>query len=173
MPSPPASHKRTPPTGKLYAIADIHVSFAYNEEAWSELEPHPGDGLILCGDIGETVEHLRQAFSTATTCFDTVWWCPGNHELYTFPTGPSADVRGERKYQQCVEVAQSYGVLTPEDDFVVWEGQGGPTVIAPIFTLYDYSFKPDDVPIESTFKLIFQAPGALWALGNASQSFFI
>ncbi|KAH8696380.1 Metallo-dependent phosphatase-like protein [Talaromyces proteolyticus] len=140
---------RKPPTGKLYAIADIHVAFSYNQEAWFELAPHPGDGLILCGDIGETVEHLRQAFSIATKCFDTVWWCPGNHELYTFPTGSSTDFRGEQKYQQCVEVARSFDILTPEDDFVVWEGEGGATVIAPIFTLYDYSFKPYDVTIEN------------------------
>lgn len=156
MSTPSETHKKKTPTGKLYAIADIHVAFAYNQEAWAGLSPHPGDGLILCGDIGETVEHLRLAFSTATRCFDTVWWCPGNHELYTLPTGSSADFRGEEKYQQCVEVARSYDVLTPEDDFVVWGGQGGPTVIAPIFTLYDYTFKPDDVAVESTFITHFQ-----------------
>ena len=35
-----------------------------------------------------------------------------------------------------------------EDPYQVWDGDGGPCLIAPIFTLYDYSFKPDDVPIE-------------------------
>jgi hypothetical protein len=146
QPNPPTYQS---PTGTLYAIADIHVAFAVNKAAWAELAPHPRDGLILCGDVGETVEHLQLAFSTATKCFGAVWWCPGNHELYTFTTGSSAGVRGESKYQQCVEMARSYGVLTPEDDFVLWEGQGGPAVIAPIFTLYDYSFRPDNVTLES------------------------
>jgi hypothetical protein len=35
-----------------------------------------------------------------------------------------------------------------EDPFQVWDGDGGPVLIAPVFTLYDYSFKPDDVPID-------------------------
>jgi hypothetical protein len=39
-------------------------------------------------------------------------------------------------------------VLTPEDDYVLWPGDGPPTVIAPLFVLYDYSFAPDDVPVE-------------------------
>lgn len=151
------TRKRKSPTGKLYAIGDIHLAFPFNREAWSKLLPHAGDGLILCGDVGETTEHLHLAFAKATTCFDTVWWCPGNHELYTLPSsGSNNGARGERKYQECVEVARSYGVLTPEDDFVVWEGEGGPAVIAPIFTLYDYSFKPDDVALESTSNLCFQ-----------------
>ena len=49
---------------------------------------------------------------------------------------------------ECVEVARQYGVLTPEDDYVLWEGEGGPVLIAPIFTLYDYSFRPDHVKLE-------------------------
>ena len=34
-------------------------------------------------------------------------------------------------------------MLTPEDPFRVWDGPGGPAVIAPLFLLYDYSFRPD------------------------------
>lgn len=135
------------PTGKLHAIADIHLSFPANREAWSQLGQHPGDGLIICGDVGETIEHLQLAFSKAVSCFDAVWWCPGNHELYTVPE--DKDSRGEHKYQRCIAIARQFDVITPEDDFIVWEGQGGPALIAPIFTLYDYSFKPDDVTIEN------------------------
>ncbi|TVY73122.1 hypothetical protein LSUE1_G009527 [Lachnellula suecica] len=142
-----SSSTRKMPPGKLYAIADIHLSFPGNVEAWSQLAPHPGDGLILCGDVGESLEHMRIACSKAASCFDMVWWVPGNHELYTVRAEGSDGSRGEPKYEKLVEVARQFGVLTPEDDFMVWEGQGGAAVIAPIFTLYDYSFKPDDVPI--------------------------
>ena len=169
------TRKRKSCTGKLYAIADIHVAFAVNRVAWSNLAPHPGDGLILCGDVGETIEHLEMAFSKATKCFDTVWWCPGNHEIYTLLTGSSAGFRGEHKYQQCVEMARLYDVLTPEDDFVVWEGQGGPAVIAPIFTLYDYSFRPEDVTLQSTSNFaytsqIFQETSSPRALKTAFKN---
>lgn len=136
------------PAGKLYAIADIHLSFADNKTAWSKLTPHPGDGLILCGDVGESAEQLRLAFSKATECFDRVWWCPGNHELYTLPGKSGSKARGEQKYQECIDIAREYNVLTPEDDFAVWEGEGGQALIAPIFTLYDYSFRPDHVSLE-------------------------
>jgi hypothetical protein len=32
-------------------------------------------------------------------------------------------------------------VLTPEDDYAVWTGDGGPVIVAPLFLLYDYSFR--------------------------------
>jgi len=134
-------------TGKLYALADIHLSFPANRDAWAELQPHSNDGLILCGDVGESLDHLHLAFSSAVQCFSKVWWCPGNHELYTLPTEAETGARGEEKYLQCVDVARIYGVLTPEDDFAIWNGQGGPALVAPVFTLYDYSFKPDEVNI--------------------------
>ena len=135
------------PCGRLYAISDLHLSYKSNREALEELAPHPNDCLIICGDVGETSEHLRLAFSTATACFEKVFWTPGNHELYTMPSQQDG-ARGEGKYKECVEVAREYGVLTPEDPYARWHGEGGPCLIAPIFTLYDYSFRPDDVTLE-------------------------
>ncbi len=38
-------------TNKLWAIADIHLSFKSNREEWAKLQPKgPDDGLILAGD---------------------------------------------------------------------------------------------------------------------------
>ncbi|KAF3766571.1 Metallo-dependent phosphatase [Cryphonectria parasitica EP155] len=128
---------------RLYAIADLHLSYPANRNLWSELDLHLDDGLILCGDLGEKAEHLELAFSTATRCFKKVFWCPGNHELYSIPGPSEPQPRGEEKYNQCLSIARRYGVYTPEDDFFLWEGEGGPALIAPIFTLYDYSFRPD------------------------------
>ena len=143
--------------GKLYAIADLHLGHKANLEALSALhDRHREDGLILAGDLGERDEHLRAGFRWATAYFKTVWWCPGNHELYTMP-GPSptsssssgaqdteSAARGEAKYDACVAVAREYGVLTPEDPFAMWEGEDGPAIVCPVFTLYDYSFAPED-----------------------------
>lgn len=132
---------------KLYAIGDIHLSYKFNLEALQDLLPHPEDGLILCGDVGETAEHLRTAFRIATIQFKHVFWVPGNHELYTLPSDEPG-LRGEAKYKQCIMIANEFGVLTPEDPFMRWEGEGGPCLIAPIFTLYDYSFRPAHVSRE-------------------------
>jgi hypothetical protein len=41
-----------------------------------------------------------------------------------------------------VEVCRALGVVTPEDEYPVWTGAGGPAVVAPLFLLYDYSFLP-------------------------------
>lgn len=136
------------PPGRLWAISDIHLSYKTNREELEKLQPRPNDGLILCGDIGETSEHLHEAFKKATACFHQVFWAPGNHELYTLPTQKEKGLRGEKKYEECVEVAREYGVLTPEDNYTLWHGDGGPCLIAPIFTLYDYSFRPAHVKLE-------------------------
>jgi predicted phosphodiesterase len=134
--------------GRLWALGDIHLSYKQNREALELLQPLPNDGLILCGDVGESPEHLRLAFTQATSCFRQVWWVPGNHELYTLPTQKENGARGVAKYEECVDIAREFGVLTPEDEFVMWNGEGGPALIAPIFTLYDYSFRPADVTLE-------------------------
>jgi len=133
---------------RLYAIADIHLSYKFNRDALDELTPHPEDSLILCGDVGEKLDHLREAFRITTSLFKQVFWVPGNHELYTLPSDEDCDVKGEVKYLECVKVADEFGVVTPEDPYVQWEGEGGPCIIVPTFTLYDYSFRPAHVSRE-------------------------
>lgn len=125
---------------KLYAIGDLHLAFKPNRDALDQLQPHPGDGLILCGDIGECADQLELAFAAAKRNFAEVWWCPGNHELYSIAS--QTNLRGEAKYNECLEIARQHGVHTPEDEYFRWEGEGGPALVAPLFTLYDYSFRP-------------------------------
>lgn len=129
---------------KLYAISDLHVRYPANLQGLRSLPARPQDWLIVAGDVGETVEHLAAALRELVPRFAQVIWVPGNHELWTMPsdkTGP----RGEARYQKLVELCRDFGVLTPEDPYPVWQGEGGPCVIAPLFLLYDYSFHPDDV----------------------------
>jgi predicted phosphodiesterase len=138
------------PIMKLFAIADLHLGHPSNREALKQLKPHLDDGLILCGDVGETAAHLELAFEAASTNFKHVFWCPGNHELYTIAA--QTQLRGEAKYAECVEIARKYNVRTPEDEYMLWQGDGGPAVIAPIFTLYDYSFRPAHITREGALK---------------------
>ncbi|KAK5052548.1 hypothetical protein LTR84_002413 [Exophiala bonariae] len=142
---------------RLYAIADLHLSYKQNREALDELRPHLEDSLILCGDVGERLEHLADAFRVTTKLFKQVFWVPGNHELYTLPRRkPEEDsdkeldqeLRGQFKYEECIRMANEWGVITPEDEYVKWEGEGGPCLVCPIFTLYDYSFRPAHVSRE-------------------------
>lgn len=132
---------------KLWAISDLHVDFAINREAIQSLAAHPDDWLILGGDVGHREDHLRLTLSILSQRFQQLFWVPGNHDLWTLP-GDAAAKRGEAKYQQLVSVCREYGVLTPEDPYRRWSGDGQPCLICPLFLLYDYSFRPPHIPVQ-------------------------
>jgi 3',5'-cyclic AMP phosphodiesterase CpdA len=125
----------------LYAVSDLHVGSPATRRAISAIGDHPDDWLILAGDIGETIPHLDWALRTLRPRFRQLVWVPGNHDLWTLPSDPN-QARGEARYLQLVEVCRSLDVLTPEDPYPVWTGgDGGAVVLAPLFLLYDYSFR--------------------------------
>ncbi|GCE12837.1 metallophosphoesterase family protein [Tengunoibacter tsumagoiensis] len=129
---------------KLYAISDIHLSYAANREALEALPFYPDDWLILAGDVGETLEQLQFALSVLCPRFAQVLWVPGNHDLWCLD---AYEPRGVAKYERLVSLCQQCGVLTPEDSYIHWPED--PTlVLAPLFLLYDYSFRPATVPLE-------------------------
>lgn len=135
---------------KLYAISDLHLKYQTNRQALEALPSHPEDWLIVAGDIGETFALHRYAFSILTQRFAQVVWVPGNHDLWTLSSAYFEEnhKRGEAKYQQLVAICHEYGVLTPEDPYVIWPGEGVSAMLVPLFLLYDYSFRPDDIPYE-------------------------
>jgi 3',5'-cyclic AMP phosphodiesterase CpdA len=98
-----------------------------------------GDWMIACGDVGEMMAEIEWGLRTLAERYAKVVWVPGNHELWTRPDDPS-QLRGEERYRHIVELCRELGVATPEDPYPVWEGPGGPAVVAPLFTLYDYTF---------------------------------
>ena len=131
---------------RILAISDLHLSYRANREALAELQEHPDDWLLLGGDLGETVAHLELALDAFCPRFAKVFWAPGNHNLWT--TSGEAGLRGEERYLRMVEVCRSRGVRTPEDPYEGVELGGQVLVIAPLFLLFDYSFRPDEVPLE-------------------------
>ena len=42
-----------------------------------------------------------------------------------------------------------YGVLTPEDPYALWPGDGPRRAIVPLFLLFDYSFAPDGMTADA------------------------
>ena len=132
---------------RLLAISDLHLRYAATRRALTELPAHPDDWLIVAGDLGEDEAVFHFAFQQLGERFRRLVWVPGNHDLWTLPTEPSA-ARGEAKYQRLVTLCRHYGVLTPEDPYVRWPGPGGEHWLAPLFLLYDYSFRPPEVPEE-------------------------
>lgn len=128
---------------RLLALSDLHVAFPENRKIIENLQPKSaGDWLLLAGDVGELTADIEWVLRTLSARFATVIWSPGNHELWTHHEDP-VQLRGEKRYQYLVELCRSTGVYTPEDPYQVWDGPGGAVTIAPLFLLYDYSFRPD------------------------------
>ncbi|WP_433112226.1 metallophosphoesterase family protein [Micromonospora sp. CA-246542] len=132
---------------RLRAVSDLHISYAENRAFVEELRPeHPGDWLLVAGDVADRFTDIEWALELLSSRFAKVVWAPGNHELWT-PPGDPQHLRGETRYRELVAMCQRLGVVTPEDPYPVWDGEGGPATIAPLFVLYDYTFR---VPQAST-----------------------
>jgi 3',5'-cyclic AMP phosphodiesterase CpdA len=127
----------------LLAISDLHVHHPENRRLLQDLRPgSDGDWLLIAGDVGELTTDIEWALRTFKARFSTVVWTPGNHELWTLREDP-VQLRGEERYRYLVEFCRGIGVLTPEDPYPVWQGAGKPVVVAPLFLLYDYTFRPE------------------------------
>lgn len=133
---------------KLLAISDLHLSSRINREALLALPPHPDDWLIVAGDMAEKISDITFGFEVLADRFDKVIWAPGNHDLWAikredFPNPP----RGVARYEALVELARSFGILTPEDPYLTLSSTpASPALtLAPLFLLYDYSFRPESV----------------------------
>jgi 3',5'-cyclic AMP phosphodiesterase CpdA len=127
---------------RLLAISDLHIGYPENRAYADALAPaDPEDWLIVAGDVGEVFADVGFVLASLANRFAKVIWAPGNHELWTLPSDPVA-LRGVARYEALVKVCRRFGVLTPEDEFPVWDGPGGRVTVAPLFALYDYSFGP-------------------------------
>jgi hypothetical protein len=127
---------------RLWAIADLHLAAEANREGLRSLAAYPDDWLIVAGDVCEGLALFAEALDWLGRSFGKVIWVPGNHELWLSDRAfsPRSSVA---KYDALVATARRLGVVTPEDGYVVWPPTGN--VIVPLCTLYDYSFRPDDV----------------------------
>jgi 3',5'-cyclic AMP phosphodiesterase CpdA len=132
---------------KLWAISDLHVGYEENRRAVDALPAYPEDWLIIAGDTGETPAHLDYVLRTLRPRFAQLIWTPGNHDLWT-PRTLASEQRGVAHYERLVRLCATYGVLTPEDPFARWPGEGPARAIVPTFLLFDYSFRPASVARE-------------------------
>jgi 3',5'-cyclic AMP phosphodiesterase CpdA len=144
--------------GGVYAISDLHVGFPENRAFVEALRPGSADDwLIVAGDVAERFAEVEWTLRTLAGRFAKVVWVPGNHELWTIKDDP-VQLRGEARYRRLVDLCRDLGVLTPEDPYPVWEGPDGPVTIAPLFILYDYTFRPDGASTkEEALKLAHEA----------------
>jgi 3',5'-cyclic AMP phosphodiesterase CpdA len=124
---------------RLWALSDVHTNHGGNGHALAAIPPHPGDGLLVVGDVAERVDDVVHTLAVLADRFEKVWWVPGNHELWS--TGSEVELRGVSRYLALVSAIQSIGVRTPECPYERWPGLPDTWVI-PMFIGYDYSFCP-------------------------------
>ncbi|MBB4683629.1 metallophosphoesterase family protein [Amycolatopsis jiangsuensis] len=125
----------------LFATSDLHVTHEGNGPLVDRVVPDgPDDWLLVAGDVGERAPVIRDTLATLRERFAKVVWVPGNHELWTTPKD-ECQLRGQARYEFLVEQCREIGVLTPEDEFPVWDHGPHPLTIAPLFVFYDYSWR--------------------------------
>jgi predicted phosphodiesterase len=133
----------------IYAASDLHVEVPENRAFVEGLEsPSTNAWLILCGDVGEVMADVQWALAHLARRFSKTIWVPGNHELWT-RSDDEVQLRGRHRYDHLVEFCRSIGIVTPEDPYPVWRGTAKSVVVAPLFTLYDYTFGLDIAPTKA------------------------
>lgn len=132
----------------LLATSDLHVSHKGNRPVVETIRPETdGDWLIVAGDVAERLDDVEWCLRLLADRFAKVLWVPGNHELWTTSKEPDAP-RGVARYDALVELCRGLGVLTPEDPYPVWHTPEEDFVVAPLFLLYDYSFRPPELSMD-------------------------
>lgn len=127
--------------GDLRAVSDLHVHYEANRALLDGLRPGADDDwLLVAGDVGELLDDVEWALRTLAERFARVIWAPGNHELWAMARDPRDELRGVARYEHLVGFCRDLGITTPEDEYPRWSGADGEVTLAPLFTLYDYSW---------------------------------
>jgi 3',5'-cyclic AMP phosphodiesterase CpdA len=136
----------------LLATSDLHVTHEGNREIVESIRPHHDDDwLIVAGDVAESDDAIEWALGMLASRFAKVIWTPGNHELWTTTREPDAP-RGVARYERLVALCRRLGVVTPEDEYPVWETDTEQIAVAPLFLLYDYSFRDPDTSLSDAME---------------------
>jgi 3',5'-cyclic AMP phosphodiesterase CpdA len=125
----------------LFAISDLHLNYRDNQVIADTLRPDtPADWLAVAGDVCHDYDTIIAFLATMRARFARVLFTPGNHDLWSPRAGGP---RGTARYDRLVADCRTLGVDTPEDAWPVWEDEDGPIVVAPLFTFYDYTLRPE------------------------------
>ncbi|GAB4195565.1 MAG: metallophosphoesterase [Wenzhouxiangellaceae bacterium] len=117
---------------RIFAISDLHIDYEANEEWVNQLsrDDYQEDVLILAGDLTDRLTLLGRAFEKLRSCFKTVLYVPGNHELWVLRSGEKSSFE---KFERISDLAWNTGITMSPMQF-------GKITIVPLFSWYDYSF---------------------------------
>jgi predicted phosphodiesterase len=141
---------------QVYAISDLHTDFRDNFAQLEQLSRHSyhADALIVAGDVSHAPEVLRRTFQLFLERFRTVFFVPGNHELWTRGGNSSDSIH---KFETILRLCESMGVRTGPE--VLGSGEDRVCVV-PLFSWYTrpeeggdslYRERPNQQPTESVW----------------------
>ena len=129
----------------IYCISDVHVEHSQNA-AWMKNLPdgnggpaQPGSVLLCGGDLATAPDTLRNAFRAFKKAYETVFFTPGNHDVWiTCRSAPDS----LRKYKDILKICDEEGVLTAPERLRAQSSDGRvPSVwVVPIASWYHASW---------------------------------
>jgi predicted phosphodiesterase len=117
---------------RIFAISDIHIDFQENAQWIRSLSKTEfvEDLLILAGDISDSIYNIAKCFELLSKKFKTVFYVPGNHELWVKSGSPLTSID---KFWELLNLAHDFGIVTQAK--TIHE-----ITIIPMFSWYDLSF---------------------------------
>ncbi|CAF1195919.1 unnamed protein product [Adineta ricciae] len=138
--------------GKIYAISDLHVDQSENMK-WVEglsNEKYLNDTIIVAGDITHVLSKLTRTLKALKSKFKDVYYCPGNHELWTQSCREDNELQLDNsieKFHHIIELCDTIGVRTRPG--ITEQG----VTIMPLFGWYDESLHTPAPEVESDIRL--------------------
>lgn len=80
---PQAQLQATP--HRVFVVSDVHCDYTLNQDWLTKLQDRgfrETDVLLLAGDISDSLDVIHQSLLAVSQAFKTVFYVPGNHELW-------------------------------------------------------------------------------------------
>ncbi|CAF1059330.1 unnamed protein product [Adineta ricciae] len=139
-------------SGKIYAISDLHVDQLENMKWVEGLSDgkYLNDTIIVAGDITHVLSKLALTLKALKSKFKDVYYCPGNHELWTQSCREDNELQVDNsieKFHHIIELCDTIGVRTRPG--ITEQG----VTIIPLFGWYDESLHIPGPELESDIRL--------------------
>ncbi|WP_372370078.1 metallophosphoesterase [Candidatus Uabimicrobium sp. HlEnr_7] len=115
---------------RIFTVSDIHIDYEENREWLKALSKsdYKNDILIFAGDISHKVSLIEEAFKILSSCFSSVFYVPGNHDLWI----KRGHETSKERFHFLSNLADNYGIKKDYSEYEKF-------VIAPILCWYDYT----------------------------------
>ncbi|XP_030841269.1 uncharacterized protein LOC115923992 [Strongylocentrotus purpuratus] len=122
---------------RIFAISDLHVDHPDNLR-WLEGLPfhrYENDVILVAGDVTDKLPLLKSSLITLTKRFKTVYFVPGNHELWVKDRNiMNNHMNSVEKFERILDLCETIGVRTDPGKEVLPDGDA--VWIVPLFSWY-------------------------------------